>query len=97
MPYSSSSSNGGFPISYLFDDLDEEDEEMLSYSTENAGEEGKQEGLPVLYTNDPYQLNQWLVEHVPMDPCCIGFDTEVNILKTELFCLLGVKLFAHIF
>lgn len=32
--------------------------------------------LPVLYTNDPKLLNKWLVEHVPMEPCAIGFDTE---------------------
>lgn len=32
--------------------------------------------LSVLYTNDPKEINRWLTEHVPMDDCTIGFDTE---------------------
>ena len=43
------------------------------------------QALPVLYTNCPKRLNRWLVDHVPMEACAIGFDTEVGF-GIVLFC-----------
>jgi hypothetical protein len=34
--------------------------------------------LPVLCSNDPKMVNRWLTQHLPMDVCAIGFDTEVR-------------------
>ena len=51
-----------------------------SMNYDDEEEESGGDPLPVLYTNDPKMLNRWLVEHVPMEPCAIGFDTEVGFL-----------------
>ena len=61
------------------------DEEMLEYDPPSGGVDPQ--ALPVLYTNCPKQLNRWLVEHVPMEACAIGFDTEVGFCFRSCFVL----------
>ena len=37
-----------------------------------------QRNIPLVYTNDPKTVCQWLQENLPMDCCTIGFDVEVG-------------------
>ena len=48
-----------------------------SFSNATATDQNE-ENLQVLYTNDPKQINNWLNQHLSMDGCTIGFDTEVG-------------------
>lgn len=48
------------------------------------------EPLPVVYSNDPKVLNRWLVDHVPMEGCAVGFDTEVRATLALLFRIVGI-------
>jgi len=34
--------------------------------------------LECLYTNDARRVAAWLAEHVPAEPCVLGFDVEVG-------------------
>lgn len=34
--------------------------------------------LPVVYTNDPRSVSQWIVENIPPGGCTVGFDVEVR-------------------
>ena len=36
--------------------------------------------LPILYTNDPRAVSQWLAENVNPGGCILGFDVEVRLL-----------------
>ena len=50
--------------------------------------------LPVVYTNDPRTVAQWLSEHVqPSRGCTIGFDVEVSITCSVGACVSCVESF----
>lgn len=34
--------------------------------------------IPVVYTNDPCSVEEWLSENLPTNGCTIGFDVEVS-------------------
>lgn len=37
--------------------------------------------LPVIYTNDPKTVSEWLAMHIPAQgKCTIGFDLEVSLM-----------------
>lgn len=49
--------------------------------------------LPVVYTNDPKTVGQWIRRHVPTsEKCTIGFDVEVGHRCRLIFCLCFVVL-----
>lgn len=39
---------------------------------------GRSKGLPVVYTNDPKQVKDWLETNIPSHGCALGFDVEVS-------------------
>lgn len=40
--------------------------------------------LPVMYTNDPRRISDWLSEHLPSSNGILGFDVEVSTHKHSL-------------
>jgi hypothetical protein len=53
----------------------------LPYSSQDHTVNGA--ALPVLYSNDPKMVNRWLTQHLPMDVCAVGFDTEVRTVLMQ--------------
>ena len=40
------------------------------------------EPLPVVYTNNPKVVTQWLSNHIPSSDGILGFDVEVSCIRT---------------
>lgn len=53
--------------------------EQFANSTTLHCDEINTGALPVVYTNDPKTVSEWLNEHVvPAENCVVGFDLEVR-------------------
>jgi hypothetical protein len=51
--------------------------------------------LPILYTNDPRVVSQWLQEHVDRNGCVLGFDVEVCSIIIVVIAILWYSMYGR--